>query len=268
MVTYSFHFFFSRAHWACLETNRCLKELVLISRGLLCRLLLSKVDFEYEYSQLPAINGHSRKRTALLPDAFSNPRFTSQSHSVFAHFHNRTLSRKRTRTLLKMKIGFFFCLRSLLTDGLCIIIDSWQWNLSLICNKSTKLHWHNNRTVVRIGFVKSPFVRGKFALFCYPIKHNENPLVHSPVSGHPLYFSLVSAYRNNSRKRTALIKDTFFNSRGYPLTKELTVYIYFSISTRLRWFQTNEHLAVTPQNARDRISEDVLFKTSQGACPP
>ena len=103
-------FFFS-GRYAFLETNRCLKKFVFISRGLLCRLLLSKVDFEYGYSQLSA-NRHSRKRTALLTDAFSNPRFTSQTHSVFAHSHKRTLSRKRTRTLLKMKIGFFLCLRS------------------------------------------------------------------------------------------------------------------------------------------------------------
>ena len=67
-----------------------------------------------KYSQLSA-NGHSRKRTALLTDAFSNPRFTSQSNSVFTQSRKRTLSRKRTRTLLKMKIGFFFCLRSLVS---------------------------------------------------------------------------------------------------------------------------------------------------------
>ena len=91
--------------WTCLETDHCLKKLVFISRGLLCRLLLSKVDFEYEYTQLSA-NSHSGKRTALLTDAFSNPRFTPQSHSVSAHSHKRTLSRKWTRTLLKMKIGF------------------------------------------------------------------------------------------------------------------------------------------------------------------
>ena len=47
------------------------------------------------YSQLSA-NGHSRKRTVLLKDAFSNPRLTSQSNSVFTHSRKRTLSRKRT----------------------------------------------------------------------------------------------------------------------------------------------------------------------------
>ena len=51
-----------------------------------------------KYSQLSA-NGPSRKRTALLTDAFSNPRFPSQSNSVFTHSRKRTLSRKRTRTL-------------------------------------------------------------------------------------------------------------------------------------------------------------------------
>ena len=62
--------------------------------------------FFFLNSQLSA-NRHSRKRTALLTDAFSNPRFTSQSNSVFTHSRKRTLSRKRTRTLLKMKIGCF-----------------------------------------------------------------------------------------------------------------------------------------------------------------
>ena len=33
----------------------------------------------------------------------------------------------------------------------------------------------------------------------------------------------MSAYGNNSRKRTALLTDTFFNSLGCPLTRELTV---------------------------------------------
>ena len=82
-------------------------------------------------------------RTALLTvltDTFSNLRFTYQSNSVFTHSCKRTLSRKRTRTLLKIKIEFFFCLRSLVSGHSCIIIDPWQRNLSLICNKSTKTH--------------------------------------------------------------------------------------------------------------------------------
>ena len=50
-------------------------------------------------------------------------------------------------------------------------------------------------------------------------------LINSPVSGHPPYFFfLVSAYGNNSRRRTALLTDTFFNSRGCPRKRELTVY--------------------------------------------
>ena len=74
-----------------------------------------------------------------------------------------------------------------------------------------------------IGFVKSPFVRGKFAILGYPIKPNQHPLINSMVSGHPPHFSFVHACGNNSRKRTALLTDTFFNSRGRPLTRELTV---------------------------------------------
>ena len=77
------------------------------------------------YSQLSP-NGHSCKRTALLTDVFSNPCFTSQSNSLFTHSRRRTLSRRQTRTLLKMKIGFFFCLRSLVSGHLMSIIDSWQ----------------------------------------------------------------------------------------------------------------------------------------------
>ena len=68
------------------------------------------------YSQLSA-NGHSRKRTALFSDAFSNPRITSQSNSEFTHSRKWTLSHKRTRTLLEMKIVFFFCLRSLVSGN-------------------------------------------------------------------------------------------------------------------------------------------------------
>ena len=67
-----------------------------------------------KYSQLSA-NGHSRKRTALFTDAFSNPCFSAQSNSVFTQSRERTLSRKGTRTPLKMKIGFSFCLRSLIS---------------------------------------------------------------------------------------------------------------------------------------------------------
>ena len=48
--------------------------------------------------------------------------------------------------------------------------------------------------------------------------------INSPVSGHPPDFSLVSAYGNNSRKRTVPLTDTFFNSWGFPLTRELTVF--------------------------------------------
>ena len=39
------------------------------------------------------------------------------------------------------------------------------------------------------------------------------------------------------------------------------------VSTKLRRFQTNEHFTVTPQNARNSISEDVIFKISWGARP-
>ena len=73
-----------------------------------------KLKFIIQYSQLSA-NGHSHKPTALLTDAFSNPRFTSQSNSVLTHSCKRTLTRKRTRTLLKLKLGFFFCLCSLVS---------------------------------------------------------------------------------------------------------------------------------------------------------
>ena len=38
----------------------------------------------------------------------------------------------------------------------------------------------------------------------------------------------MSAYGNNSRKQTAPLTDTLFNSRGCPLTRELTVFIIVS----------------------------------------
>ena len=47
-------------------------------------------------------------------------------------------------------------------------------------------------------------------------------LINSPVSSHTPDFSLVSAYGNNSRKQTAPLTDTFFNSRGCTRTRELT----------------------------------------------
>ena len=69
-----------------------------------------KQNSRKNYSQLSA-NGHSRKRTALLTDAI----LQSQSDSVFTHSRKRTLRHKRTRTLLKMTIGFLFCLRFLVS---------------------------------------------------------------------------------------------------------------------------------------------------------
>ena len=74
-----------------------------------------------------------------------------------------------------------------------------------------------------IGFVKFPFVREKFVIFGYPTKQNHLPLINSPVSGQPPYFSLVSTYGNNSRKRTALLTDAFFSTRGSPPTRELNL---------------------------------------------
>ena len=107
----------------------------------------------YKYSQL-STNGHSHKWTALLTDAFSNPHFTSQSNSVFTHSHKRSLSRKWTRMLLKKRIVYFFCLCFPISGQLCIIINSWQWNLSL-----TKIHCSlTEQQNVGIGFVKTPFV--------------------------------------------------------------------------------------------------------------
>ena len=56
------------------------------------------------------------------------------------------------------------------------------------------------------------------------------PANNFPVSGYPPDFSLVSAYGNNSHKQTAPLTDTFFNSRGCPLTRELTVFVSWSCS--------------------------------------
>ena len=63
-----------------------------------------------------------------------------------------------------------------------------------------------------ISFVKSPFVCGKFHIFGNLMKHNymKHMLINSPVNRHPPYVSLVSAYGNNSCKRTVLLMDTQF----------------------------------------------------------
>ena len=44
----------------------------------------------------------------------------------------------------------------------------------------------------------------------------------------------MSAYGNNSRKQTAPLTDTFFNSRGCPLTRELTV-VFFRARQNSCW---------------------------------
>ena len=91
------------------------------------------------YSQL-STNGHSCKQTALLTDAFSNWHFTSQLNSVFTNSRKRTLS----RTLLKMKIGFFFCLCSLVSGH--PMYNNWLLAMKFVFlklkffNKSTKIH--------------------------------------------------------------------------------------------------------------------------------
>ena len=48
------------------------------------------------------------------------------SQTLYLHIPVSPHSRKGTRTLLKMKIGLFFCLRSLVSGHPCIITDSWQ----------------------------------------------------------------------------------------------------------------------------------------------
>ncbi len=45
----------------------------------------------------------------------------------------------------------------------------------------------------------------------------------APVSGHLSPTPLVAAYKNHSRKRPASVADTFFASRGCPLTRASTV---------------------------------------------
>ena len=74
-----------------------------------------------------------------------------------------------------------------------------------------------------IGFVKSDLSAGNLLFLATQ---------YSPVSGHPPYFSLVSAFGNNSRKRTALRTDTFFNSQTCPRMRALTVFVFFSMTAR------------------------------------
>ena len=114
------------------------------------RVLLNQI---YIYSQLSA-KGLSRKRTAPLY-AFSNPHFTSQSNFVFTHSHKRTLSRKRTRTLLKMRLGVLFCLRSFVSGhpmyNNCLLAMKFVFNLQYI-NKNTLLF---DRAIEQWGSVLS-----------------------------------------------------------------------------------------------------------------
>ena len=79
-----------------------------------------------------------------------------------------------------------------------------------------------------IGSVKSPFfLSAGNLLFLATQKNIINLLINSPVSGHPPNFSLVSAYGNNSRKRTALLTDTFFQ---FPM---VSTYKRVDCSTKL-----------------------------------
>ena len=83
-------------------------------------------------------------------------------------------------------------------------------------------------------------------------------------SGHPLYFSLVSAYGNDSHKRTALLTDTFFfNSLGCPLTRELTVscsrFSVFHLSKLL--------LSVSALNLLWHLNNDFLTILLSGSLP-
>ena len=99
--------------------------------------------------------------------------------------------------------------------------------LTTVTNKN--MTWQSNRSV-GIGFLKLSARltlhqrRVSVAIFDYPMKQKLIIMDNSPVSGHRPDFSLVSAYGNNSRKRTAPLTDTFLNSRACPLTRELTVY--------------------------------------------
>ena len=79
------------------------------------------------------------------------PHFTVLSNSVFTHFTKRTLSRKRTRTHLKIKIGFSFCLRSLLRGH--PTHNDWlsEAKYVFICEKKLNYYlWQGNRTVVSV----------------------------------------------------------------------------------------------------------------------
>ena len=93
---------------------------------------------------------------------------------------------------------------------------------------SKNMTWQSKRSV-GIGFLKLSARltlhqrRVSVAIFDYPMKHKLLIMYNPPVSSHRPEFSRVSAYGNNSCKRTAPLTDTFFNSRGCPLTRELTV---------------------------------------------
>lgn len=135
--------------------------------------------------------------------------------SKFGPIICRTCSVDRKRTLLKVKIGFFFCLRSLLRGNPMQnnLLMAVKFVFHLQINRNITF-WQSSSTM-GMGFDKFPSVRRP--LWC------TFPPVFS-VGGHPAYFSLASASRNNhvSGQRTL-----FPIPEGVPLraNRELTVFL-------------------------------------------
>ena len=62
----------------------------------------------------------------------------------------------------------------------------------------------------------------------------------APASSHLSPTPLVAAYKNHSRKPPAPVTDTFFTSRGCPLTRASTVFVDTEVDPgeRIRGLQT------------------------------
>ena len=93
-----------------------------------------------------------------------------------------------------------------------------------------------------MGFVKFPFVRGRAScmfvrMYYYSVilQSHVTFLLVSPESGVPPYFNyLVSTHVNNTRRRIALLPNTFSNSRGCPLRRLLTVSLDLDLPVQIR----------------------------------
>ena len=96
-----------------------------------------------------------------------------------------------------------------------------QWNLSLICNKSTKIWPLTEQQNSGDQFCQIWFVHGKAS--CPFIWHKQESNITLFCSATLLPHFVRVYFPSWSHKQTALLKDTFSNSQGCPLLREVSV---------------------------------------------